>query len=115
MKKNIALFLLLFPVLLYAQDVTVKMTLIANDDGMPYGFMQVTLIDTVTHKSYSGETTITGEVEIPVPANAVYELQIPNYTSKDYIDVPNAPGTTIESKFYYSRDMAAEDEAFRMS
>jgi hypothetical protein len=115
MKKNILLFILCLPFFASAQDVIIKLTLIANDDGGAYAFMKVTLLDTATHQSYSGETRITGEVEIPVPPNAVYELQIPNYTSKDYIDVPNLPGTTIESKLYYSRNMEAEDKAFQMS
>lgn len=115
MKKIIYLLLVIYPAFLSAQDVTVKITLLDNDDGSAFSFLKVTLIDTVTHLSYSAETRITGEVEIAVPPNAVYELQIPNYTSRDYIAVPDAPGTTIESKIYYSRDMAAEDEAFRMN
>jgi hypothetical protein len=110
------LLLLLFtalPAFVFAQTVTVKITLNAVEGGV-HSFMNVTLVDITTNAKFSGKTDATGKVSIAVPPNASYEVKIPNYTAKKIINVPNAPGATMSSSMTYSRNMVAQDAAFAM-
>ncbi|CAN5340435.1 hypothetical protein BH09BAC5_BH09BAC5_06990 [soil metagenome] len=114
MKKFLIFICILFPALFFAQNVTVKITLNTTEGGV-HSYMNVTLVDTATNAKFSGKTDATGKVAIEVPANAVYIMNIPNYTAKKYIHVPNAPGATMTSTLYYSTKMVEEEAAFAMN
>lgn len=92
----------------------VKITLIATEGGF-HPFMNVTLMDISTNEKFSGKTDANGKVSIAVPANATYQMLIPDYTEKKLINVPNAPGATMTSTLYYSRNMVAEEKSFAMN
>ncbi|MDQ3110085.1 MAG: hypothetical protein M3R17_09335 [Bacteroidota bacterium] len=114
MKNFLLLLFFLFPVFIIAQTVKINITLNATEGGA-HANMNVTLVDTVAKTKFSGKTDVNGKVSILVPPNAVYDVQIPNYTAKKYIQVPNAPGATMNSTLFYSRDMVAQDAAFAMN
>jgi hypothetical protein len=113
MKNFLFLLFTALPVFMIAQNVTVKITLNTTEGGV-HSFMNVTLVDTATNAKFSGKTDANGKVSIAVPPNAVYDMKIPNYTEKKYIRIPNAPGATMTSTLYYSKNMVAEDAAFAM-
>jgi hypothetical protein len=114
MKKILLLLLIAFPFLVSAQTVTVKITLNATEGGAHSG-MNVTLVDTVSKARFTGTTDANGKVTIAVAPNAIYDMQIPNYTAKKYLFVPNAPGATMNSSLTYSREMVAQEAAFAMN
>jgi hypothetical protein len=114
MKKWIFLLIASFPLLATAQNVTVNITLLANEGGA-HTNMLVTMVNTATNEKYSGTTDISGKVSIAVPANANYQVLIPNYTDKKFINVPNAPGATMSSTMHYSRNMVQQSKDFAMS
>lgn len=116
MKKFIAVYLLLVPFLLPAQqNIEVKITLRANEGGY-HTNIPVSLVDTATKDTYRGTTDINGEVVIPVPPNAVYDVIIPNYTARKIIQVPDwQNGGSMSSTLFYSRKMVEEEKAFAMS
>lgn len=113
-KLHILLLWISFPAFAFAQQVMVEITLYATEGGV-HSFMQVALVNTSTGENFHGKTDANGIVLIGVTGNASYELQIPNYSSKEYIDVPDAPGQTMTASFEYSRNMIAKDAAFVMS
>ena len=114
MKKLLFLLFALFPFLAGAQNVTVKITLNAIEGGV-HANMSVTLMNTETKEKFTGTTNASGIVSIDVPANASYEMIVPNYTGKKIINVPNAPGATMSSTHTYSRNMVEQDKAFAMN
>lgn len=114
MKKILILFFTLLPFLGFSQTVNVKIQLNANEGGV-HANMPVTLVNTSTKEEYKGRTDAKGTVIIAVPPNASYQVLIPNYTEKKFINVPNAPGATMSSTMTYSRNMVEEDKAFAMN
>lgn len=114
MKKILFLLLAILPLLANAQDVTVKITLLANEGGA-HTNMPVTLMDVFSNEKYTGKTNAAGEVSIAVPGNSSYQLIIPNYPEKKIINVPNAPGMTMNTTYTYSRNMVEQQKAFAMN
>jgi hypothetical protein len=111
------LFLLLLSAtshFIHAQNVTVIITLHANEGGF-HSNLLVTMQDTVTKTKFSGKSDANGVATISVPPNAVYDVLIPNYTERKIMFIPNAPGATMRSSMSYSRNMLAEEKAFAMN
>ena len=107
MKRILLLLLAALPILGFSQDVNVKITLNTTEGGF-HSNMKVTLQDTVSKAKFSGTTDANGKVSIAVPPNAVYDMLIPNYTQRKLIKIPNAPGATMTSTLFYSRNMVQE-------
>ncbi|MCX6312512.1 MAG: hypothetical protein NT084_12860 [Bacteroidetes bacterium] len=114
MKRILLLLLAALPILGFSQDVNVKITLNTTEGGF-HSNMKVTLQDTVSKAKFSGTTDANGKVSIAVPPNAVYDMLIPNYTQRKLIKIPNAPGATMTSTLFYSRNMVQEEKDFAMS
>jgi hypothetical protein len=114
MKNILILFFTLFSFPGFSQTVNVKIQLNANEGGV-HANMPVTLVNTATKAEYTGKTDGYGTVTIAVPPNATYQVLIPNYTEKRFINVPNAPGATMSSTMTYSRNMVEQEKAFAMN
>ncbi|MBI3509776.1 MAG: hypothetical protein HY064_03865 [Bacteroidetes bacterium] len=114
MKRIISLLFVLAFCKAFCQDVNVKLTLLATEGGY-HSNMSVTLEDSVANTSYKGTTDANGQVTIAVPGNATYRIVILDYTDKKFIDVPDAPGATMTSSMWYSRNMVQEEKNFVMN
>jgi hypothetical protein len=113
MKRIFLLLLAALPLFVSGQNVAVTVILNATEGGFHVN-MPVTLVDTISKASYKGKTDANGKATISVPPNAIYDLLIPNYTARKLIRVPNAPGASMTSTLFYSRDMVQEEKSFAM-
>ncbi|HET6990459.1 MAG TPA: hypothetical protein VFJ43_04005 [Bacteroidia bacterium] len=114
MKRTLLLLISALPLFISAQNVTVIITLHANEGGF-HSNMMVTLQDTVSKAKFSSVSDGNGVATIQVPPDAVYDVLIPDYTERKIMHIPNAPGATMRSSMSYSRNMVAEEKAFAMS
>lgn len=84
-------------------------------EGGVFANQQVIFKNTASGTTVKGISDAGGMVKILLPINANYEMQVSNMAEKRFINVPNAPGATLNNTMNYSKNAMKFDNDFKMT
>jgi hypothetical protein len=93
-------------------DLIIKLK---NVNGSVFGGQKVTLTKRSDGQMFSATSDAKGEAKFNVPCDALYDIEISNYTRKKEVQSAKGSGGMVMRTFTYEKDMAAKEKTFAMS
>ncbi|MCK6648189.1 MAG: hypothetical protein L6Q66_00905 [Bacteroidia bacterium] len=86
-----------------------------NIKGGVYANQAITLTSRADGKTYTQKSNASGEIDVMVPCDQLYDISIANYTRKKEILSAKTESGRVTRAFTYEPDMAAKDKLFEMN
>lgn len=102
--------------ILIAQDcISLVNIKLRNVKGGFYSNQLVTLTGRADGKTFSENTNVSGEVNLSVPCDQIFDITIANYPRKKEILSAKSEGGKVSRSFSYEPDVIAKDKLFEMN
>jgi len=99
-----------------AQDCLSSVNIkLKNTNGGVYANQTVTLTSKVDGKIFSQKSNASGEVELMIPCDQMFDVTITNYTRKKELLSAKTETGKVSRTFTYEPDMASKDQFFEMN